>query len=198
MQVCSKKELRQHFLSLRQGQASKVAARASAHIRKHLLELEVFERAGSVLMYLPTRGEVDTWPLIDHFWQQGVNVLLPRCRDHEPGTMDVHIVRSKDDLGPGHFGLIEPKLSRTVPVSDLCLEVILIPALAFDRQGFRLGYGGGYYDRFLARLSNHPLLIGLAHDFQVVDLLPREPWDQPIDMIVSPDGIIVTQRDKPL
>jgi 5-formyltetrahydrofolate cyclo-ligase len=68
--------------------------------------------------------------------------------------------------------------------------VILVPALAFDRRGYRLGFGGGYYDRFLPTLAHAPLLIGLAYRFQVLDRLPVDPWDCPVHLVTTPDQIL--------
>ncbi|NLV97758.1 MAG: 5-formyltetrahydrofolate cyclo-ligase [Desulfovibrionales bacterium] len=195
MQAQAKSKLRQHFLQLRQKQSLSMAAEASARIRKLLLGLELMQKARSILIYLPTKGEVDTYPLLEHFWGQGVHVFLPRCRDHEPGVMDVHRVRTPEELGPGHFGLTEPNPMCTVPEENPKLDIVVVPAIAFDRQGYRLGFGGGYYDRFLSRLMHTSTLIGLAYDFQIVEHLPQEPWDQPLDMIITPGEIIVPDRE---
>lgn len=189
-QGTTKKALREYFLGLRQDQSPELAARAGVQVRKHLLELECIQQAKSVLMYLPIRGEIDTWPLLEDFWMRGVRVFLPRCRDGEPGAMDVHRVRFKEELEIGHFGLTEPSPARTLPEKKPKLDVIVVPGVAFDYLGYRLGFGGGYYDRFLARLFDKPLLIGLAYDFQIVDRLPKESWDQVLDMIVSPAGVM--------
>ena len=159
----------------------------SARIRDRLLSLDRFREAKSVMLYLPARGEVDTWPLLDHFWEQRAEILLPRCRENAPGIMEACAVASREDLGPGCFGLIEPQAGRARKVQTPEPEVILVPALAFDRQGFRLGFGGGYYDRFLPALSCSPLLIGPAYAFQIVDSIPVEPWDRPVEMIATPD-----------
>jgi 5-formyltetrahydrofolate cyclo-ligase len=130
---------------------------------------------------------VDTWPLLEHFWQQGSEVLLPRCCNGRNGIMEAYAVTSPMELGPGCFGLVEPRadLARLVP--DPRPRVILVPALAYDRRGFRLGFGGGYYDRFLPGLAVPPLLIGPAYQFQVVDRVPVEPWDQPVQILVTPE-----------
>lgn len=142
MQERSKSALRTAFRQLRQHLDPGQAATDSSMVRERLLNLDRFRQARSVLLYLPTSGEVDTWPLLDHFWKMGNQVLLPRCRPHEPGIMDAYAVTSRHDLAQGSFGLTEPRpdLARLIPQPDP--EVVLIPALAFDRRGYRLGFGG--------------------------------------------------------
>jgi len=187
MQEPSKNQLRTLLRQRRQNLPLYLVQKDSALIRERLLSLASIHDARSVMLYLPARGEVDTWPLLDHFWQRGCEILLPRCRDNTPGIMDAYAVTSREDLGPGCFGLIEPRADLARPVPAPQPEVILVPALAYDRRGFRLGFGGGYYDRFLPLLTVRPLLIGPAYAFQVLERLPFEPWDQPVDLVVTPD-----------
>lgn len=169
MQEPSKNQLRSHLRQRRQNLPLDLVQKDSALIRERLLSLADIRDARSVMLYLPARGEVDTWPLLDHFWQRGCEILLPRCRDNAPGIMDAYAVTSREDLGPGCFGLVEPRadLARLVPEAQP--QVVLVPALAYDRQGYRLGFGGGYYDRFLPTLTSRPLLVGPAYAFQIVD-----------------------------
>jgi 5-formyltetrahydrofolate cyclo-ligase len=187
MQEPSKNHLRIALRRQRQNLPPELVQEDSARIRDRLLSLDRFREAKSVMLYLPARGEVDTWPLLDHFWARDGEILLPRCCENAAGIMEAYAVTSRDDLGPGCFGLVEPqaKRARKVPIPEP--EVILVPALAFDRRGYRLGFGGGYYDRFLPTLSCSPLLIGPAYAFQILKSIPVEPWDRPVEMIATPD-----------
>lgn len=185
MQGPGKTALRERFLRLRQTYPAKLAAAASARIREKLLELAEVRAARSVLLYLSAKGEVDTWPLLDRLPAENRSVLAPRCRPGEPGLMDIHQIRSRADIAPGAFGLMEPR--PDTPFCPSAPDVILLPALAFDRRGFRLGFGGGYYDRFLASVDAPVLIIGLAYDFQITDALPVEPWDRPADIVLTPE-----------
>ena len=187
MQEPNKNDLRSLLRQRRQNLPLDLVQKDSALIRERLLSLAGIHDARSVMLYLPARGEVDTWPLLDHFWQRGCEVLLPRCRDGAPGIMDAYAVTSREELGAGSFGLIEPRADLAPLVPDARPEVILVPALAYDRRGYRLGFGGGYYDRFLPALALPPLLVGPAYAFQFLDRLPVEPWDQPVDLVVTPD-----------
>lgn len=190
MQEPSKNLLRIALRKHRQELPLNLVQEDSARIRENLLSLDRIRLAASVMLYLPARGEVDTWPLLDHFWARGSEILLPRCCDGSPGIMDAYAVTSREDLGPGCFGLIEPRMERAILVRKPQPEVIILPALAFDRRGYRLGFGGGYYDRFLPTLGCAPLLVGPAYAFQLLDSIPVEPWDQPVEMIVTPESIL--------
>lgn len=194
MQESNKAELRNLFRTRRHNLTRDKRSDASARIRARLLDLPETRLAGSVLLYVPTKNEVDTWPLLEHFWTVGVQVLLPRCRDNQPGFMDIHAVNSAAELGPGQFGLTEPILGLAPLVTEPEPDLILVPALAFDRRGFRLGFGGGYYDRFLTRLTHPHLRVGLAYDFQIAERLPAEPWDMPVQRIITQDTIIFTEN----
>jgi 5-formyltetrahydrofolate cyclo-ligase len=190
MQEPSKNHLRNALRRQRQNLPPELVQEDSARIRDRLLSLDRFREAKSVMLYLPARGEVDTWPLLDHFWARGGEILLPRCCENAPGIMEAYAVTSRDDLGPGCFGLVEPQAKRARKVRVPEPEVILVPALAFDRRGYRLGFGGGYYDRFLPTLSCSPLLIGPAYAFQILKSIPVEPWDRPVEMIATPDSLL--------
>lgn len=192
MQEPNKNQLRVALRERRQNLSPELVRKDSALIRERLLSLARVRAARSVMLYLPARGEVDTWPLLDHFWRQGCEILLPRCRDNTPGIMDAYAVASRDDLGPGCFGLTEPRADLARPVPAPRPEIILVPALAFDRRGYRLGFGGGYYDRFLPTLDCSPLLIGPAYAFQLMEEIPREPWDRPVEMVVTPEATLHT------
>ncbi len=194
MQESNKAELRNLFRTKRHNLSPAERSEASASIRTRLLGLPEVRRARSVLLYVPTKNEVDTWPLLELFWTTGVSVLLPRCRDNQPGFMDIHAVRDPNELGSGQFGLIEPVLGLARLVTEPAPDIVLVPALAFDQRGFRLGFGGGYYDRFLPRLTQPHLRIGLAYDFQLAKHLPAEPWDIPVQRIITQDTIIFTEN----
>ena len=190
MQEPGKKLLRASMLERRLNLDPDTVREHSARILERLLSLDRVREARSAMLYLPARGEVDTWPLLDHYWRNGSEVLLPRCCNGRPGIMEAYAVTSRADIAPGCFGLMEPRddLARLVP--EPRPEVVLIPALAFDRRGYRLGFGGGYYDRFLPALTSSPLLVGPAYAFQILESLPVEPWDCPVQLLVTPEEIL--------
>ena len=187
MQVPEKRLLRASLRRMREDLSPDTVREDSARIAERLLAVDRFREAGCVMLYLPSRNEVDTWPLLEHFWRLGREVLLPRCCDGRPGVMEAYAVTSRLDIGPGCFGLQEPRADLARHVPDPRPDVVLLPALAFDRRGYRLGFGGGYYDRFLPTLAHAPLLAGPAYAFQLLPAVPVEPWDCPVHLVVTPE-----------
>ncbi|MFN3596548.1 MAG: 5-formyltetrahydrofolate cyclo-ligase [Rubricoccaceae bacterium] len=162
-------------------------ARAAAHaaIVRHVLRLHALRRARLVHVFWPLlgRGEVDTRPLIAALRARGVGVVLPVVR---PGGMLGHrLFEGEARLVPGPWGLLEPSPGAPeVRAADL--DVVLVPGLAFSRDGHRLGYGGGFYDRFLPQTPAQR--IGLVMAYALVDALPHAPHDVPVGVIVTEHG----------
>lgn len=174
------------MISRRAELASEVVAANSRAITLAVAALPEWRHAGEALLYLPIRGEVDASALADELLARGGRVLLPRCREDVPGQLDLGCVSCLTDAVPGRYGILEPPADSCRPPESFVPDVIVVPAVAFDRQGTRLGFGGGYYDRLLALpMARRACLIGIAHDFQLVAALPADPWDKPVDMVVT-------------
>ena len=153
--------------------------------------LERWRSAREVMVYLAFRGEIETTRLLEDLWSRRVRVLAPRCRPGENGLLDVACITCLADLGPGAYGIMEPKADRCPALGRFSPSVALIPAVAFDRRGGRLGFGQGYYDRLLAgQQFDNTFLIGLGHGFQVVEHLPQDPWDRPVHVVVTDEEVI--------
>ena len=143
-----------------------------------------FAAAQTALFYMPVRGEVDVLPLLRLALRQGKACALPRCLPEN--RLEFYLIRFLDvDLEPGRWGIAEPKL---VP-ENLCRpdgsSVIIVPGVAYGRPGGRVGYGAGYYDRFLRSLGCHPTTIAPAYGFQLYETIPQSSQDQPVDCIVT-------------
>lgn len=191
LQPQDKSSLRRELLVRRRSLSPEQVARRSTSVRKLLEELDSWRQAGEVMLYLPVNNEVDTWPLARKLWQKKVRVLLPRCRPGCPGVMDLACVAGEAEVLPGSYDVPEPDPSRCDILEAVSPDCIVVPGVGFDRQGYRMGYGEGYYDRFLARAEvAGSLVIGLAYSFQVVDTLPRDLWDQPVDVLITETGIL--------
>ena len=181
----SKRVLRSRLLAQRRSMTPDEALRRSLMIQARVREIPGWEALRTVLVYLPFQNEVDTWELIHAMWGRGVRTLAPCYRPDCPGEMDLYSFQSVQDLRPGIYTIPEPEPRRCTMIEPRECEGILVPGAAFDRQGYRLGLGGGYYDRLLARIGPRTRTIGLAYDFQVVDALPREPHDKPVQVICT-------------
>jgi 5-formyltetrahydrofolate cyclo-ligase len=165
-------------------------ARAEAATERLLALPELAELAGrTIAAYVAVKGELDPAAALERARARGCRVALPRV-SREPPRLRFHQVASGDPLAPmsGPFGLLEPAAgSPEVAVEDL--DVVIVPGLAFDGEGRRLGFGGGYYDGALAsvraRAAGGPALIGIAYDFQIVDVCPAGDGDLPVDLVVT-------------
>lgn len=185
--LADKTVLRREMLALRAALDGAEVARASLAVAARVRELVRWRGAAEVLAYWPTKNEIDTRPLVAELWARGARVLLPRCRRGEPGLADLACVAREADLAPGAFSLLEPGPACPLAL-DAAPDVVLVPGVAFDRLGRRLGFGGGYYDRILARPGmDGALVVGLAHAFQLLPELPADPWDRPVDVLCA-DG----------
>lgn len=139
-------------------------------------------------LYYPTRNEVDIRPLVNDLWRRRKVVLFPRiCPD--TNLMEFRQVYSFDDFTAGPFKLMEPDISCPIWVPGQ-IEVVIVPGVAFDLRGYRIGFGGGYYDRFLPALKQGAIKIAPVFEFQIIDELPHEEHDQKVDWLVSEARLI--------
>jgi 5-formyltetrahydrofolate cyclo-ligase len=186
----AKRALRADIRARRADLSPETAARASTAICTELLACEAYARAGSVLLYNALRGEVDLSAFIDAAHASGRTVVIPRVSDGglvlHAWPVDPTTGRLVEVPGTGPFGIREP--DRAWPVLEPeRVALALVPGVAFDSAGGRLGRGGGYYDRLLAR-SPRPFAIGVCFGFQVVPAVPMEAHDVRVDAVVSERG----------
>jgi len=151
------------------------------------LAVTVPEIAGAsvVLAFASFGGEIPTDPLLERLLAAGKTILLPYV-DAADGKMRAAQIGSIRDVVPGFRGIREP--ASRVPVTTA--EVAVVPGVAFDRHGGRLGYGGGFYDRYLEEITGSVPVVGFCYDVQVVDEVPREPHDRAVDAIVTERRVI--------
>ncbi len=141
------------------------------------------------MFYASFRSEVETLSLIRDRLAESLPVFLPVTLSQER-RLSVYSIQSVKDLSPGAYGILEPLKSRAVPAHASMLDLVVVPGSVFDRRGGRYGYGGGFYDRFLACDSPGALRVALAFSFQVLDNIPLERHDQLMDYIVTEKEII--------
>lgn len=187
-----KKLIRGKLKSLRAGLPKKEALEKSGGVQKLLFGLPEFQRAKTVSFYVAKEDEVQTERMIKDSLKLGKRVLVPICK--ESGELALSELLDCDtELEPGSFGVLEPKLTcrRMVPATKA--ELIVVPGVAFDLSGHRLGRGKGYYDRFLQKVSSSnpgTRFIGLAYEFQVLNDLPHTPGDVPVHKVVTEKRVI--------
>ena len=178
-----KQQLRQQCRALRRELGEANHLRASQSICDHLANWPVFQRAETILTYLPMKAEVDLRPLLEQF--PAKHWILPRIVPEENHRMDFHPY-DPQRLLVHPFGMAEPAADLPL-VSAEAIQLVLVPGLAYDWHGWRLGYGGGYYDRFLAGFGG--ISVGVAYRALVLDSIPHAGHDVPVGWIVSEAGL---------
>lgn len=180
-----KKELRATLRARRAAMTDEERARMSAAILRRLTALPEYRAAGTILTYVSLSQEVDTRPLIEAALAAGKKVAVPRCLPGKP-LIDFYAIGGYGDLSPGSYGLLEPEpdpANLCRPHGGFCV----VPGLAFDRRGMRLGYGSGYYDRFLQRYDGPTAGVCFSN------ILSEKPL--PVGRYDLPVAIVVTDRE---
>ena len=183
-----KQELRLEMLRLRDALSPAAAARAGAAVTRRVLALPAFRDAGTVMAYLDVRKEVQTRALIRKALASGRRVAVPVTDPERRRLIAAGVSGYPIDLEPGPYGIPQPKRYEEIPPGEL--DCILIPGLAYDVRGYRLGFGGGYYDRFLPRVRSDAVLIGLAYDFQLRPTVYPEAHDRAVHLVATETRIL--------
>jgi 5-formyltetrahydrofolate cyclo-ligase len=187
----AKRALRERVLAARDGLDGRARAEDSAAIAQRIAGLSSFRSAGCVVLTLAFRSEWDTRPLLHDALARGAAVALPRVNE-ATRMIELHRVRdASGDIAPGYRGIPEP-LGSLPRVDPAQVEWILVPGVAFDMRGRRLGYGGGYYDRLLPLLPPQATRIAGAFEVQLVQSIPAAPHDLTVHAIATPARWIVT------
>lgn len=173
------------MLSLRSGFPEQERSQASLLIQRALGDMPAYRAARMLALYAPIRGEVDTGWLMQLSWSLGKTVLMPAMS--ETGLV-FREANSPDALAPGAFGILEPRSTPEHLPEEA--DLLVVPGVAFDLAGRRLGYGKGCYDRVLHTLEGAGRLTAFAYDFQVVDEIAGEPHDVWMDLIITEKRIL--------
>ncbi|MFE7750426.1 5-formyltetrahydrofolate cyclo-ligase [Streptomyces sp. NPDC057428] len=184
-----KPPLRQELLAARRLLTAEDVGNAASVLASTAAALPELADARTVAAYVSVGREPGTHVLLDVLRARGVRVLLPVLM--ADNDLDWGLFEGADHLVPSGRGLLEPDGPRLGPRAVLEADAVLLPGLAVDGRGMRLGRGGGSYDRVLARLSAagaHPALVVLLYDDEVVTRVPEEPHDHPVDAVVTPAG----------
>jgi 5-formyltetrahydrofolate cyclo-ligase len=153
-----------------------------------IINSSFYKKANCIFTYVSSRSETDTHSLIEYAIIDRKTVCVPKVISKQAGMKAVKI-DSLADLKPGSYGILEPGESRP-EVRKLDIDLVLVPGLAFDRKGSRIGYGAGFYDRFLRDSMQKTLKVGLAYDFQVLPQVPADELDVRLDVIVTDQQVI--------
>ena len=169
----TKQKIRSRLLLSLRKQKEEERSKKSRLIGKKLFRTKVFKKAKVVMFYIAFDGEVNTQEMIKETQKLGKTVVVPVCRKDK--TMRPCLLKTKTRLKKGLYGIGEPTDKKFFGLDKI--DLVLVPGLAFDKRGNRLGRGKGYYDRFLKELPENKMCIGLAYDFQILRSLPTTPLD---------------------
>ena len=173
-----KKELRKQIREKKRAMTASEIESASARLGQLFAASEAYRQAKSIYGYLPYNQEVRTVPMLEQALRDGKRVAVPKCYGDE---MRFIWMEDLSRVEKGYAGIPEPIADG--PVADDAHALVLMPGLAFDPEGRRIGYGGGFYDRFLAKEPEHPTLA-LCYDFQMLPKLETEEFDIPVDTVL--------------
>ncbi|MDC9623040.1 5-formyltetrahydrofolate cyclo-ligase [Xenorhabdus sp. XENO-7] len=185
-----RKSIRKQIRQLRHNLSPEQQSRFAQQVAQNAMSHPKIQQANKIALYLAFDGELDTRPLIQQLWQQNKQVYLPVLHPFNQHHLLFLHYHAETSLNCNRFNIEEPPLDvrQVLPVSEL--DVMFIPLVAFDSTGQRLGMGGGFYDRTLAKWQQQNFYpIGLAHDFQLVNSLPSASWDIPLPEIITPEKI---------
>ncbi len=182
-------EIRKRYLEKRAAIPSEVRTVRDGKICRNILSCAAYRYADVILMFYPMKGEVDIFPIMEAALAAGKKVAFPRC-NAEDHSMIFYFVHSREDFEAGSYGIMEPK--TTLPSFDLASVatenvLCLVPAIVYDRRGYRVGYGGGYYDRFFGKAR--PASIGVVYEEFILKNVPHGRYDITVDVVVSERGI---------
>jgi 5-formyltetrahydrofolate cyclo-ligase len=183
----AKRELRDRMRELRRSLSQHHRTEASALVCARLAELPELERARGLLAYTATSEEADPAAAVESLRTAGVRVAMPRVAG--PHTLELHWVEEPAELVTGAYGILEPSrhAARAEPAA---IDAALVPGVAFDANGRRLGFGGGYYDVLLPKLREDALVVGIALDEQIAGEVPTGDDDATVDVVVTPSGLL--------
>lgn len=182
-----KKEMRKKYLALRRQKPNEELNAASRQILSALLSLDGIKKAKNIMVYISYNQEVDTHELLKMLIAAGKKVCAPICNT-ETSEMKAYYINSFDSLTHGAYGILEPKPEN--PASEDDIDCVLVPGCVFGRNFARIGYGKGYYDRFLPKAKN-AVKIGLCYDFCLIDNVETDRYDAYVDIIVTEKEVLV-------
>lgn len=180
-----KKSIRNEVLKKRDVIPLPVKNAKDRAIKDRLLGMPEFKNASRVLFYASFRTETGTTGIIREALLTGKKVMLPRVN---ADTLKIYEIKGMEELSPGYMGIPEPPVSELRGLEDV--DIVVVPGVAFDTSGYRLGYGKGYYDRMLSAAEKRCPVWALAYEEQVVESIPHEAHDVRVDIIITDKRII--------
>ena len=187
-----RESLRKKILGARDRMAAGERRAKSRLAVKNFWQLPELQRWSTLFIYVNFRSELETVELIRQCLSGGKRVAVPLVNALENAMVPLLIKDPEKDLAPGYYGIPEPDPRKSLRLAAREIDAAVIPGSVFDVKGGRLGYGGGYYDRFLVNDAPRAKRVGLAFEMQLVERVPVQPHDQPLDILVTEERIVNT------
>ncbi len=185
-----KKEFRKKVINLRKKQQPDFIKKNSDIIKNKLLQMDCIKNSNTIMLYLDFNNEVITDDLIKELISMDKIVASPITIIKEKVLIPSQITDFENGIKYGAYNIREPKPDCSPEINIKNIDVVIVPAVAYDINGFRLGYGGGFYDRFLENIREDAVTIGIAFDLQIFDEVPKEPHDAQLDYIITESRIL--------
>lgn len=184
--IKDKNELRKTFLEKRASLDPDLKKEKDERALENLVKTDDYKKAKNIFTFISTGEEINTRIAIERFLRDGKNIHVPLTKPGNP-VMRFSKLFSLDDCHLGHFDITEPRDEFVDFVDNSIVDLVIVPGLVFDKDGYRVGYGGGFYDRFFASIKDKDYRkVGYCYDFQIVDFqLPRNEFDIPVDYIIT-------------
>lgn len=175
----NKKELRKKYTEVRKNIENR--EEKEKKILENLKNLEIYKNSKSIFIFVSYRTEVNTKEIINMILEDGKKVYVPVVKGDEMIAVEI---KSLDNLKPNKMGILEPEDGEP----ETNIDLTLAPGLAFDKDGYRLGYGGGYYDKFFEKVNT--IKMGIGYSDQKVEEVPHEEYDKKLDYLITDEGLV--------
>ena len=186
----SKHSIRKKLLSERDRLSPEVILGNSQKITESLLKLDVYQQSANIMLYIATLSEVQTREIIETAQKDRKKVFVPLITRINQPMLPSLVIDFEKELSPGYLGILQPKREFFRIYPPDILDLIIVPGVAFTLQGYRLGRGGGYYDRFLSQLKKNTVTVALAFEMQILAQIPYNQNDFPVDYIITEQRVI--------
>ncbi len=199
MNINEKKSvLRKKVIQLRDQLTKEEIMEKSSLIAEHLYKMASYRNAKAVMFFISFGSEVDTRPMVEETISRGKQALAPKAIKDTRDLIPSQILNWEKDLSPGAYNIPEPEEETLRPREPEIIDLLIVPGVAFDHEKRRLGYGGGYYDRFISLLNPKTPLVALSFELQIISEVPADKWDRRVDYIITEKRIInQTNGSKP-
>ena len=189
-----KKAIRMQVIAARDAMPLDQRAVASSHVCESIITSTPYQNTETVLAYASFGSELDTITLLQRLLADKKNLVMPRV-DKASQRLRLHRVRHLHELVAGVWGIREPSATSEIVLPN-AIELIIVPGVAFDRAGFRIGYGKGFYDKLLLSVNPVSTRLSAAFECQIIDAVPNEAHDQRVDIIITPTQKILISHDR--